>query len=42
MLWNGNECGKNNNNKNLKAIIPSKNYVRLKTTEEHGISQLFG
>jgi len=30
MLWNGNECGKNKSNENLKTTIPSKNYDRLK------------
>jgi hypothetical protein len=37
MLWNGNECGKNESKENFKIAIPSKNYDRPKTTIECGI-----
>ena len=37
MLWNGNECGKNKSNENLKTAMPSKNYDKPKTTRECGI-----
>ena len=37
MLWNGNECGKNKSNENLKTTIASKNYDKPKTTRECGI-----
>jgi len=32
-LWDGNECGKRQNNENLKATIPSTLYDRSKTNE---------
>jgi hypothetical protein len=34
MLWNVNECGKNEINENIETTIPSKNYDRPKTTRE--------
>ena len=33
MLWNGNECGKNESNENFKTTIPSKNYDSPKQLE---------
>jgi len=42
MLWNGNECGKNKGNENLKARNPNTNYDTSKNTGEFGIFQLFG
>jgi hypothetical protein len=41
-LWNGNECGKNEGNENLKATIPNEKYDRSKGIGECGIFQLFG
>jgi hypothetical protein len=32
MLWNGNECGKNGSNENIKASILETDYDRSKTT----------
>jgi hypothetical protein len=37
MLWNGNECGENKSNENLKTTISSKSYDRAKTTGECAI-----
>jgi hypothetical protein len=34
MLWNGNECGRNEGNENLKATITSADYARSETTGE--------
>jgi hypothetical protein len=42
MIWNGNECGKNEGNENLKATICDTVYDISKTTAEYGIFQLFG
>jgi hypothetical protein len=42
MIWNGNECGKNEANENLKATISDTDYDISKTTAEYGIFQLFG
>jgi hypothetical protein len=37
MLRNGNECGENKSNENLKITIATKNYDKPKTTGECGI-----
>jgi hypothetical protein len=37
MLWDGNECGKNKSNENLKTTTHSKNYDRQKTTRKCAI-----
>jgi hypothetical protein len=37
MLWNGNECGENKSNENLKTTIKKKKYDRPKTAGECGI-----
>jgi len=42
MLRNGNECGENWGNENLKATIPSTDYDRSKTAEECGIFSYLG
>ena len=42
MIWNGNECGKNEGNENLKATTSDTDYDIPKTTAEYGIFQLFG
>jgi len=42
MLWNGNECGKNRGDDNLKATIPNTNYDRSKTAGEYGILNYLG
>jgi hypothetical protein len=42
MLWNGNECGKNETNENLKATILSTYVDKSKTIEKCGIFQIFG
>jgi hypothetical protein len=39
---NGNECGKNEDNENLMANIPSTDYDRSKIAGECGIFPLFG
>ena len=33
MLWNGNECGKNNNNENFKKAFPVKIMIDQKQLE---------
>jgi hypothetical protein len=37
MLWNGNECGENSSNENLKATISGTDYDRSETTGKFGI-----
>jgi hypothetical protein len=34
MIWNGNECGRNSGDENVKAAIPSTGYDTSKTTGE--------
>jgi hypothetical protein len=40
MPWNGNKCGKIQDDENLKASIPTTDFDRSKTTEEYGNFQL--
>jgi hypothetical protein len=40
IIWNGNACGENERNKNLKTIIPNADYKTSKTTADCGIFQL--
>jgi hypothetical protein len=42
MLWNENECGKNEGKKNLKETILSADCDRSERTGERGILQLLG
>ena len=42
MLWNGNECGKNRSNKNLKKTISSKNCYKSKKLENVGSFKYLG
>jgi hypothetical protein len=41
MLWNGNECGKNQGNGNLKGSILIAENDRSGTTAECGMFKLF-
>jgi hypothetical protein len=42
MLWNGNKCGKNYGNGELKDTIPSTDYGRSKTSGEVKYFKNFG
>lgn len=41
MLWDGNECEKNQGNENLNETIPSTDYNKPETTTECGTFQPF-
>jgi hypothetical protein len=41
MLWNGNECEKNQDNENIKETVHDADYDRSKTIGECGIFQIF-
>jgi hypothetical protein len=42
MLWNGNECGKNQGDENLKTAMPNTDCGRSKTAGEFGVFQQCG